>query len=160
LVGSRVIVESNNFLEDFDFFRDIAVLFLVFGRFIGKFLNSSSKLTFESDFFGIALINIGLSSSNVSNESIDLLLDFNEFFLVDLNLLFELQLEVSSGNIGVDLIFLGLGNLSLDGAFKIVKELKKFSLNLNPSFSLAVLESFEFEVSLVVVNVSRANFVG
>jgi len=117
-------------------------------------------LTFESDFFRIALINIGLSGSNVSNESKDLLLDFYEFLLVDLNLLLELQLEVSSGNVGVDLIFLGLGDLSLDGGFKIVEEFKKFSFNLSPSFSLAVLESIEFEVSLVVVNVTRANFIG
>jgi hypothetical protein len=117
-------------------------------------------LTFESDFFGIALIDIGLSGGDVSNESKDLLLDFYEIFLVDLNLLLELQLEVSSGNVGVDLIFLGLGDLSLDGGFKVVKELKKFSFNLSPSFSLSVLEGIEFEVSLVVVNVTRANFVG
>jgi hypothetical protein len=117
-------------------------------------------LTFESDFFGIALIDIGLSGGDVSNESKDLLLDFYEILLVDLNLLLELQLEVSSGNVGVDLIFLGLGDLSLDGGFKVVKELKKFSFNLSPSFSLSVLEGIEFEVSLVVVNVTRANFVG
>ena len=117
-------------------------------------------MTFESNFFGIALIDIGLSGGDVSNESKDLLLDFYEILLVDLNLLLELQLEVSSGNVGVDLIFLGLGDLSLDGGLKVVKELKKFSFNLSPSFSLSVLEGIEFEVSLVVVNVTRANFVG
>lgn len=117
-------------------------------------------MSFESDFFRIALINIGLSSSNVSNESKDLLLDFNEIFLVDLNLLFELQLEFSSGNVGVDLIFLGLSDFTLNGGFKVIKELKKFSLNLNPSFSLTVLECIEFKISLAVVNVTSANFVG
>jgi len=159
LISSRVIIESNNFLENRDFFRDIVVLFLVFLSLISKFLDSSSKLTFKSDFFRVALIDISLSGSNGSDEISDFLFNGDEIFFVDLDLLLEFQFEVSSGNVRVDLIFLSLSDLSLNGGFKVVKELKKFSFNLSPSFSLSVLECIEFEVSLVVINVTRADFI-
>lgn len=101
-------------------------------------------MTFKSDLFRVALIDISLSSSDVSDETIDFLFNNDKFLLVDLNFLLKLQLEISSSNVGVDLIFLSLGDLTLNGGFKVVKELKKFSLNLNPSLSLAVLECIKF----------------
>lgn len=116
-------------------------------------------MTFKSDLFRVALIDISLSSSDVSDETIDFLFNNDKFLLVDLNFLLKLQLEISSSNVGVDLIFLSLGDLTLNGGFKVVKELKKFSLNLNPSLSLAVLECIKFEVSLVVINVTRSDFI-
>lgn len=116
-------------------------------------------MTFKSDLFRVALIDISLSSSDGSDETIDFLFNNDKFLLVDLNFLLKLQLEISSSNVGVDLIFLSLGDLTLNGGFKVVKELKKFSLNLNPSLSLAVLECIKFEVSLVVINVTRSDFI-
>lgn len=116
-------------------------------------------MTFKSDLFRVALIDISLSSSDVSDETIDFLFNNDKFLFVDLNFLLKLQLEISSSNVGVDLIFLSLGDLTLNGGFKVVKELKKFSLNLNPSLSLAVLECIKFEVSLVVINVTRSDFI-
>lgn len=101
-------------------------------------------MTFKSDLFRVALIDISLSSSDGSDETIDFLFNNDKFLLVDLNFLLKLQLEISSSNVGVDLIFLSLGDLTLNGGFKVVKELKKFSLNLNPSLSLAVLECIKF----------------
>lgn len=116
-------------------------------------------MTFKSDLFRVALIDISLSSSDGSDETIDFLFNNDKFLFVDLNFLLKLQLEISSSNVGVDLIFLSLGDLTLNGGFKVVKELKKFSLNLNPSLSLAVLECIKFEVSLVVINVTRSDFI-
>jgi hypothetical protein len=117
LVSSGVIIESNNYLENIDFFGDITVLFLVFFSLINEFLLSSCELAFKSDFFRVALIDVSLSDGNGSDETSNFLLNNDEVFLVDLNLLLELQLEVSSGNVGVDLIFLSLGDFTLNGGF-------------------------------------------
>ena len=76
-----------------------------------------------------------------------------------MDLLFKFQLEVSSSNVGVNLVFLGLSNLGFNGGFKVIEELDKFSFNLNPSFSLTIVESIEFEISLVVINVTGADFI-
>lgn len=95
------------FVEDFSL---VSIIFL-----------SSGVLSNEVSFFRSALVNVGLVRSDFSNEPNDFLLNLNEVSLIDLNFLFELKFEVSSCNVRSNFVFLGLGNLSLDGGFKVIK---------------------------------------
>jgi hypothetical protein len=63
----------------------------------------------------------------------DLLVNSSEILSVDFILELKLKLVVSSGDIRVYLVFLGLSDLCIDGILKIVEKLKKLSLKLNPS---------------------------
>jgi hypothetical protein len=114
-------VESNDFLEDANFFIKVSLLFVEDISLVLEILDGSGVLSDEGGFFTSALINIGLVSSNFSFELNDLLLGLDEISLVDLDFLFELKLEIGGSNVRSDLIFLGLSNLSLNGGFKAVK---------------------------------------
>ena len=79
--------------------------------------------------------------------------------MVDLDFLFEFKFEVSSCNVRSNLVFLSLSDLSLNSGLETVEYFKEFFLNLNPSFSVTVLEVVKSKVSLVVVNVARTDFI-
>lgn len=68
-------------------------------------------------FFGSALSNIGLVLFDGSLQFNNDLLPLSEFTLVDFDFVFKLDLVVSSSGVGVDFVFLGLSNLSVNGVF-------------------------------------------
>jgi hypothetical protein len=114
-------IETNDFIEDTNFVIKVSLLFVEDISLVLEILDGSGVLSDEGSFFTSALLNVGLVSSNFSFELNDLLLDLDEISLVDLDFLFELKLEIGGSNVGSDLIFLSLNNLSLDGGFKTVK---------------------------------------
>ena len=152
-------IEINDFLEDANFVIKVSLLFVEDISLVLEILDGSGVLSDEDSFFTSALVNIGLVSSNFSFEFNDFLLDLDEISLVDLDLLFELKFEIGGSNVRSDLVFLSLSNLSLDGGFKTVKYFEEFLLDLRPSLSGAILEVVKSKICLVVINVTRADFV-
>jgi hypothetical protein len=121
LIVNVVGIESNNFIEDADLIIKVSLLFVEDISLLMEISLSSGVLSYESGLFRSALVNVGLVSGDVSNEFNDFLLNLNEISLVDLDFLFEFKLEVSSCDVRSNFVFLGLGNLSLDGGFKVIK---------------------------------------
>jgi len=121
LIVNVIGIEFNNFLEDADLVIKVGLLFVEDISLVLEIFFSSGVLAYEVGLFRSALINVGLVSSDLSFEFNDSLLNLNQVSLVDLDFLFELKFEVSSGDVGSNLVFLGLGNLSLDSGFKVIE---------------------------------------
>jgi hypothetical protein len=121
LIVNVIGVESNNFLEDADFLIKVGLLFVEDISLVLVILLGSGVLSNEAGLFRSALINVSLVSGDFSFEFHDSLLNLNEISLVDLDFLFELKFEVSSGDVGSNLVFLGLNDLTTDSGFKVIK---------------------------------------
>lgn len=132
------------------------MVIIIFSRL--EIVFSSSEGTFKRIFFAVASIKIGFIISNSLDESIDDSLVFIDFLGVDLNFVFKVELVFSSCRAGSDFVFLSLNDLLVDGIFKAIEQSKELSLNLRPSLSFTIFEFGEFKFTLVVVNVTSANF--
>lgn len=80
-------------------------------------MTSLIEVSLDGSFLGSAVSNIFLVLLDGSLQFNDDLVPLGKFVGVDFDFVFELKLEVSSGGVGVNFIFLGLSNLFGNGLF-------------------------------------------
>lgn len=146
-------------MEDLDFFFEVSLL--VFELFSGddEVVLSSSKLFFNGGLLSVALCKVSSVLSNNTLESLNVSSPLFKFFLVNLDFVFELELEVSSGDACTDFVFKRVSDLSSNGVFDIVEEGQEFTLDGFPRLSGSITEAFQFEVTNIVINVAGSDFI-
>lgn len=146
-------------MEDLDFFVEVGLLVFEGGGFVLQVLFSVVKVGLDGSFLGSANGAVVFIVSDGSGQSDDGLAPLGELDLVNIDFVFELELVVSSGRVGIDFISLGLDDLSIDGLFEGVQKFQQELLNLVPSESFSTRELFKIEITLVVINVTSTDFV-
>lgn len=104
-------------MEDFDFFLEVGLLVFEGSSFGGQFILSVGEVRLNGSFLLSADGAVVFVVSNGGGQLDDNLLPLSELTFINLDFVFELELEVSGGGVGVNFVSLGLDDLSVDGGF-------------------------------------------
>lgn len=128
------------------------------GGFVSQVLGGSIEGSLDGSFLGSANGDVVFIISNGSGQINDGLSPLGELILVNIDFVFELELVVSSGGVGVNFVGLSLSDLGINGIFQSIEEFQQKLLNLVPSESFVTGELFKIDITLVVINVTSTDF--